>query len=166
MTKTLLIILLSILLIQISCKKDSNEIATGIYFQSEYSNYAWVFTHAGYTITPRGEVYIFNTMTPWSYERNDQISVDSLQKNINASIKFDTLISKAEINQYDNLTASAIRGTLSNEVYAGNDIGEMVCKVLVPDNSNPSIYHVYILTQKVIPKGTITLLSPGLLQIG
>ena len=118
------------------------------YFQYEYSNYAWGSNHSGFTVTPSGEVYKFNTTTSWVFAQNGKISSTDLLKNISLSIKADMLISKTEMQSYFALASIAKTGALSTPVSRGADMGAMVCKVFVPNDSDPQkVYDELILSQ-------------------
>jgi hypothetical protein len=148
MFKTILILLLTIPLFQASCKRESLEISlVDAYFQYEYVNYAWGFNHSGYTITPGGEVFAFSTSTPWVFAENGVISFESLYKNLNASVKADTLLSKVELDLYKKLAASAKSGKLSDPVSRGADMGAILCKIIVPEENDPLNFREIILTQ-------------------
>ncbi len=142
-----LLILLQVFLA--SCDENHlEEIQIGCYFQYEYVNYAWGFSHAGFTITPEGEVFSFDVSTPWVFAENDKLSLSALRKNIKASVKVDTLISVTEINRYQQLVASAMSGKLTEPVSVGADMGGAVCKIIVPDTSGPrNGYREIILTE-------------------
>ena len=118
------------------------------YFQYESINYAWGFSHGGFTITPTGEMYTFDKTTPWIFAENNQISLTALQNNIKASVKKDTLIKATDLEYYQHLALSAIDGNMSKPVNRGNDMGSAICKIIIPDLSNsPNSYREVILTQ-------------------
>jgi len=118
------------------------------YFQYEYVNYAWGFNHRGFTITPAGEVYLFDKTTPWIFAENNELPFSTLLKNISASVKKDTLISQKDMELLQQYAAYASVGKMSTPVVQGADIGALVCKIIVPDPTNPpNNYREVILTQ-------------------
>jgi hypothetical protein len=133
----------------ISCEEKALESGdANCYFQYEYVNYAWGYNHSGFTVTPSGEIYKFDKTTPWVFAEKGQIQLSDLLKNISLSVKAETLISKTEMQSYLALATIAKTGTLSAAVSRGADMGAMVCKVFVPDESNPQkVYNEVILTQ-------------------
>ena len=136
-------------LLAVSCtEKRIETTATGSYFQYEYVNYAWSYNHGGFTVTPSGEIYKFNTTTSWVFAKNGKLSSDDLLKNIAASSKVDTLVNNSDIVYYQQLANLAKTGTLSEAVMQGADMGAMFCKVFVPSNSDPlEVYDEVILRQ-------------------
>ena len=118
------------------------------YFKYESVNYAWGFSHGGFIITPSGEMYTFDKTTPWVFSDNNLISLTTLQNNIKASVKMDTLIPATDLEYYQHLALSALNGNMSKPVNRGNDMGGAGCSVIVPDPSNPpNGYREVILTQ-------------------
>jgi len=107
------------------------------YFQYEYVNYAWGFSHTGFTVTPDGEVFSFDNSTPWIFGDNSQLTLEELKKNISASVKADTLISRSDIEHYVQLAFFARSGKLSDPVSRGADMGERICKIIVHDTTDP-----------------------------
>lgn len=132
-----------------SCTEKMYEMTQeGCFFQYEYVNYAWGFSHSGFTITPSGEVYTFDKNTAWVFAQKDRLSMADLKKNIAASVKADTLIAKTDIDRYQQLALSAMSGTLSTAVSQGADMGGFICKIIVPDSSDPqNTYREVILTE-------------------
>jgi hypothetical protein len=126
----------------LSCEEiQPEEKVADYYFQHEYVNYAWGFSHSGFTITPSGEVFSFNKSTPWAFADNGTISLVNLNKNIAASVKLDTLIHKDDIGKYQKLAFQAMSGKLSEPVARGADI-------IVPDSADPmNGYREVILSQ-------------------
>ena len=143
------LILFFLPLILASCEeKFPKEKITEYYFQREYVNYAWGFSHSGFTITPSGEVYTFDKTTPWVFADHGKMTFASLRKNIAASVKADTLINKSEIESYQRLLSASLSGKLSEPASRGADMGETICKVIVIDSTDPSGgYHEVILTE-------------------
>lgn len=148
----------------ISCETAQNEEKTvACYFQYEYVNYAWGFSHSGFTITPSGAVYSFSRSTSWVFATGDKISSVDLLKNISASVKTDTLISKSDIAYYQHLAEAAISGKMSEPVQRGADMGAIICKIIIPDSTDPeNIWHEVILTKtgdveqhNLTPEGTV-----------
>lgn len=145
----LYVILLTISLVGVSCEeKQLDEKLTGCYFQCEYVNYAWGFSHSGFTITPAGEIFTFDKLTPWTFAENGKLTFSSLQKNIDASVKRDTLISEADIELYTQLAGFAKSGKLSEPVSRGADIGEHIYKMIIPDSGSKDGYQEVLLTQE------------------
>ncbi|HEY3390824.1 MAG TPA: hypothetical protein VGK38_14700, partial [Prolixibacteraceae bacterium] len=107
--------------------------------------YAWGYNHSGFTITPEGEVFSFDKSTPWVFAENDKLSLSDLRKNIASSTKVDTLISSAEVEHYQQLANSAMSGKLTDPAMHGADMGERICKIIVPDPVNG--YREIILTE-------------------
>jgi hypothetical protein len=142
MAKTAVLMVL-ICIFLVSCnEKHLAEIQTGCYFQQEYVNYAWGFSHSGFTITPTGEVYTFDKSTPWVFAENGNISFASFKKNLDASLKLDTLISKSDIERFQQLAAVAISGKMSERVSVGADMGSLVSKIIIPETDDPNYgYH-------------------------
>lgn len=144
----LLLFLGQLLLISCNEKLYESKQAVNCYFQYEYVNYAWGFNHSGFTITPAGEVFSFDKTTPWVFAENNKISLSALKSNIGASVKRDTLISETEIEHYQQLAISAATGKLSNPISRGADMGEIICKIIVPDTSDlQGEYREVILTE-------------------
>ncbi|MEI6677001.1 MAG: hypothetical protein WCL21_00255 [Mariniphaga sp.] len=133
----------------ISCETTQNEEKTAAYyFQYEYVNYAWGFGHSGFTITPLGAVYSFSKSTPWVFASGDKISSADFLKNISASVKADTLIPLADIAHYQHLAAAAISAKMSEPVQRGADMGAIICKIIIPDTTDPqNICREVILTK-------------------
>ena len=133
----------------ISCdEKVQESIDANCYFQYEYVNYAWGYGHSGFTVTPSGEIYKFDKTTPWVFADREHILLSDLLKNISLSVKADTLISKTDIQNYLSLVSVAKTGTLSTPVSRGADMGALVCKIFVPDGTDPQkVYDEVILTQ-------------------
>ena len=102
------------------------------YFQYEYINYAWGFNHSGFTITPTGEIYTFDKTTPWFFAEKNQLSLTALQNNIKASVKKDTLIGFTELDYSQHLVSLAMAGEMSDTIRRGADMGETICKIIVP----------------------------------
>ena len=118
------------------------------YFQYEYVNNAWGYNHSGFTVTPSGEVYKFNTTTSWVFAQNNKISSSDLLKNISLSVKAETLISKTDMQSYLALASIAKTGTISTSVSRGADMGALLCKVFVPDESDPQkFFNEVVLSQ-------------------
>jgi len=118
------------------------------YFQYEYINHAWGFNHFGFTITPSGEMYTFDKTTPWVFAENNQLSLTVLRNNIKASVKKDTLIGFKDMDNLEHLALLAMAGKMSDPVLQGADMGLTICKILVPDPSNPpNGYREVILSQ-------------------
>jgi hypothetical protein len=136
-------------LILASCnEKQLNETPPGCYFQYEYVNYAWGYQHSGFTVTPVGEVYKFDASTPWVFADNERLSLSDLKKNIEASVKVDTIINAVEIDRYQQLAVFAMSGKISDPISRGADLGEFICKIVVPDTSDPhNGYREVILTE-------------------
>jgi len=147
--RKLSIILIMLPLLFVSCdEKQLNETLVGCYFQYEYVNYAWGFSHSGFTITPDGEVFSFDKSTPWAFADNNKLTLLDLRKNIAASVKVDTLITKTDIEHYTQLAFLAMSGKLSDTVSRGADMGERICKIIVPDASDlQNGYREIILTE-------------------
>ena len=143
----LFVSLLSILLI--SCEEKALESAdANCYFQYEYVNYAWGYSHSGFTVTPSGEIYKFDKTTPWVFAEKGQIQLSDLLKNISLSVKSETLISKTDMQSYLALATIAKTGTLSTPFSRGADMGAMVCKVFVPDETDlQKVFEEVILKQ-------------------
>ena len=133
----------------ISCETAQNEEKTvAYYFQYEYVNHAWGFSHSGFTITPSGAVYSFSTSTSWVFASGDKISSGDLLKNISASVKADTLIPKSDIAYYQHLAEAAISGKMSEPAQRGADMGAIICKIIIPDTTDPqNICHEVILAK-------------------
>lgn len=148
MSRIIILFLFSASISFSSCNEKLPEIKQeGCYFQYEYVNYAWGFSHSGFTITPSGEVYTFDKNTIWVFAQKDRLSISDLQKNIAASVKVDTLIIKSDIDRYQQLALSAMSGTLSKAVSQGADMGGISCKIIVPDSSDPqNSYREVLLT--------------------
>ncbi len=141
-------LLLGVLFVQCSCTDKQDEVAlTECYFQYEYVNYAWGYQHSGFTITPAGEVYTFNRLTPWVFSKDSKISTADIRKNIVASVKMDTLISNSDISHYVKLALSASNGGLSQPVMQGADGGSYGCSVFIPEQDNTGSYRQVILTE-------------------
>lgn len=142
-----LIILLQVFLA--SCDENHlDEIQSGCYFQYEYVNYAWGFSHAGFTITSEGEVFSFDESTPWVFAENGKLSLSALRKNIKASVQVDTLIGVTEMEHSNQLAISAISGKLTEPVSGGADMGLRICKIIIPDTTDPlNGYREVILTE-------------------
>lgn len=147
--KKIYILLLLIQCLLVACnEKQLEEKQVDCYFQYEYVNYAWGFSHSGFTISPSGEVFSFDKSTQWVFADKDRLSLTSLKKNIEASVKVDTLINKSEIEYYGKLALSAISGELSTPIMRGADMGAIICKIIVPDDGNPlGGYREVILTK-------------------
>jgi len=147
LNKYILLFLVSLFLF--SCDKTPLEgQKVNCYFQCEYVNFAWGYNHSGFTITPDGEVFSFSTSTPWEFADNDKLTLTALRKNIEASVRKDTLISQTEIDRFQQLAYFAMKGKLSEPVSGGADQGELFFKIIVPDSSNPQIgYHEVILNE-------------------
>jgi hypothetical protein len=146
--KTGVLLLLTTLLV-CSCQRSSliEEKSVNCYFQYEYINHAWGFNHSGFIITPAGEMYTFDKTTPWIFSENGVLSSDSLQNNLKASVKRDTLISSTDIIYYQHLASYTMDGKISEMVMHGADMGANICKIIVPDSSNPlKSYREIILT--------------------
>jgi len=146
--KTIFIVSFFCLLL-ISCEEKALESAdANCYFQYEYVNYAWGYNHSGFTVTPSGEIYKFDKTTPWVFAEKDQIQLSDLLKNISLSVKSETLISKTDMQSYLALATIAKTGTLSTPLSRGADMGSFVCKLFVPDETDPQkVFDEVILTQ-------------------
>jgi hypothetical protein len=146
--KTILIVSFFCLLL-ISCEEKALESAdVNCFFQYEYVNYAWGYNHSGFTVTPSGEIYKFDKTTPWVFAEKGQIQLSDLLKNISISVKSETLISKTDMQSYLALATIAKTGTLSTPFSRGADMGAMVCKVFVPDETDPqNVFEEVILKQ-------------------
>lgn len=145
---TRLWILLGVLVLQCSCKDKQDEVAlTDCYFQYEYVNYALGYQHSGFTITPAGEVYTFNRLTPWVFSTETKISSADLKKNIALSVKADTLIAISDIIYYMKLALPASDGGLSQPVSQGADMGSLGCSVFIPEQDNTGSYRQVILNE-------------------
>ena len=147
--KKMYILLLMIPLFLTSCDEKLLEVkVTGCYFQYEYVNHAWGFNHGGFTINPAGEVFKFDKSTAWIFAENNRLSISTLRKNIEASIKVDTLITRTDIEHYTQLASIAMSGKLSDPVLAGADMGERICKIIIPDATDSlNSYREVILTE-------------------
>ncbi|MCX6240129.1 MAG: hypothetical protein NTY07_21745 [Bacteroidia bacterium] len=143
------VLLFLVLLFLVFCnKKPLEDQKVNCYFQCEYVNFAWAYNHSGFTITPDGEVFSFNTSTPWEFADNDKRTLTALRKNIEASVKIDTVINRTDIDLYQQLAYIALTGKLSEPVSGGADQGELFFKIIVPYTTNPQIgYHEVILTE-------------------
>jgi len=148
--RKLFVLLVLIALFLGSCKKNQPDLVqNGCYFQYEYVNYAWVYQHSGFTITPEGEVYTFDKSTPWVFADNDKLTLEAFKKNIESSIKMDTLINATDIERYQQLANSAITGKISDPVYMGADGGAAIYKLIVPISSVSQIgYKEVILSER------------------
>lgn len=136
--RKLYLLLLIIPLFLVSCDENQpEEKLTGCYFQHEYVNYAWGFSHSGFTITPSGEVYSFEKSTPWVFAENGKISFESFKKNIEVSVKIDTLISKSDIERLQQLAFNAMSGKLSEPVSVGADMGGITSKIIFQESDDP-----------------------------
>jgi hypothetical protein len=146
--KLLLLSLLSILLF-VSCDEKLLEVKqVDCYFQYEYVNYAWGYQHSGFTVTPTGEIYSFGNTTPWVFAENDKLTLATLKNNIEASTKADTLINITDIDHFQQLASYITSGKLSEPVSLGADMGERICKIIMPDTSDPQNgYREIILTE-------------------
>jgi hypothetical protein len=148
--KTHFLILFLLQLLMLSCIEklpESNQVVD-CYFQYEYINHAWGFSHSGFTVTPSGEVFSFDKSTPWVFAEKEKLSSADLKKNIEASLKIDTLVSKADIDRYQELAFYAVSGKLSEPVMRGADMGELICKIIIPDTSDPTgRYREVLLTE-------------------
>ena len=148
--KACALLVLTVLLLG-SCLAPQMEVSLSkvdCYFKYESVNYAWGFSHGGFIITPSGEVYTFDKTTPWVFPDNNLISLTTLQNNIKASVKKDTLIPATDLEYYQHLALSALNGNMSKPVNRGNDMGGAGCSIIVPDPSNPlNGYREVILTQ-------------------
>jgi hypothetical protein len=149
MKKTFVLLIL-VQLFFVSCDEiQLKEKTVDCYFQYEYVNYAWGFNHSGFTITPSGEVFSFNKSTAWVFADNNKLSSANLKKNIEASLKLDTLIKKSDLDYYQQLAFDAFSGKLSEPVQRGADMGEIICKIIVPDTVDPlGDYSEVMLTEK------------------
>jgi len=128
--------------------KQLEEKVADYYYQYEYVNHAWGFNHSGFTISPAGEVFSFDKTTPWMFAENNKLSNADLKKNIAASVKVDTLINRSELDIYNQLAFAAKSGKLSEPVQRGADMGEIICKIFVPDNTDPqNSFNEVILTK-------------------
>ena len=147
--RTQFLILFSIQFFLLSCTEKLFETRqVDCYFQYEYVNYAWGFSHSGFTITPSGEIYAFDKTTPWVFAENDKLLLTTLNKNIAASIKIDTLVTKTEIDHYQKLAFYAKSGALSKPVSQGADMGGTICRIIVPDDSDPqNVYREVLLSE-------------------
>ncbi len=126
-------------LVLVSCNDTLlEEKQVACYFQYEYVNYAWGFNHSGFTITPAGELFSFVKTTPWVFAENGKLSLTALNKNLQASVKVDSLISKKDIAYYQQLALSAMAGKIGDPVNRGADMGALICKIIVPDTTNSS----------------------------
>jgi len=120
-----------------SCHDPLIEVKSGsYYFQYEYINHAWGFNHFGFIITPAGEMYTYNSKTPWAFSENGLLSADSLRNNLKASLKKDTTINTTEMESYQRLATSVISGKISEHLIRGADMGANICKIIVPDSIN------------------------------
>lgn len=149
MKEKIYILILLTTLFFVSCDDKLREGSqVDCYFQYEYVNYAWGFNHSGFTITPAGEVFSFDKSTPWVFADNDKLTLTALTKNIEASMKIDTLINKTDIELYQQLAHYAMFGKLSEPVSRGADMGERICKIIIPDVVIPQNgYSEVILTE-------------------
>ena len=121
----------------VSCNDTlSEEKQVACYFQYEYVNYAWGFNHSGFTITPAGELFSFVRTTPWVFAEKGKLSLTSLNKNLQASVKVDSLISNSDIVHYQQLAISAMAGKMSEPFNRGADMGAVIYKIIVPDTTN------------------------------
>ena len=138
-------------LFAVSCLESQYEVIVSradCYFQYEYVNYAWGFNHYGFTITPTGEMYTFDKTTPWVFAENNQLSLAALRNNIKASVKKDTLIGFTELDYSQHLVLLAMAGKMSDTIRRGADMGETICKIIVPDPTyHPAGYREVILSQ-------------------
>lgn len=143
------ILLFLIPLLLVSCVEKQLDVkVAGCYFQYEYVNHAWGFNHGGFTISPSGEVFSFDKTTPWVFAVNGKILSAELKKNLEASVKVDTLIKSTDIDYYQHLASYAMSGKLSDHVMHGADMGERICKIIIPDSIDPQgSYLEVILTE-------------------
>lgn len=148
--KKAFVFLILVQLLFVSCDEiQLKERTVDCYFQYEYVNYAWGFNHSGFTITPSGEVFAFDKSTAWVFADNNKLSFANLKKNIEASSKVDTLIKKSDLDYYQQLAFDAFSGKLSEPVQRGADMGEIICKIIVPNTNDPlGDYREVMLTEK------------------
>jgi len=117
------------------------------YFQVEYINYAWAYNHSGFTVTPQGEILSFDKTTTWTFAENGVILTDSLNKNLDASVKLDTLIGQGEMEIYKKLAVDAVSGKLSEPIQVGADMGACLWKIIIPEKENALHYREILLNQ-------------------
>jgi len=131
-----------------SCHDPLIEVKSGdCYFQYEYINHAWGFNHFGFIITPAGEMYTYDKTTPWAFAENGVLPADSLRNNIKSSVRKDTLISNLDLINFQGLASSAISGKMTVIKIRGADMGANICKIIVPDSTNPvKSYREIVLT--------------------
>lgn len=148
--KKAFILLILVQLFFVSCDEiQLKEKTVDCYFQYEYVNYAWGFNHSGFTITPSGEVFAFDKSAAWVFADNNKLSFANLKKNIEASSKVDMIITKSDLDYYQQLAFVAFSGKISEPVQRGADMGEIICKIIVPDTVDPlGDYREVILTEK------------------
>jgi len=148
--KRLVSLVLGILisLLWVSCNEPLIELKkVDCYFQYEYLNHAWGYSHGGFTITPTGEVYVFDKTTPWVFAKDNILSSASMMANLQSSVKRDTLIHESDLEYFQQLAYIAKSGVTSPPVLRGADMGAILCKIIIPDPADPTNYREIILRQ-------------------
>lgn len=125
--KTILYLVLAPILLFGSCQKSELNIKPDqiAYFEFEYVNYAWGYTHTGWIIDNLGEILGYKLPDQWVFpDSAGYISEIDLALNLsftNSAYKYQ--ISTAELSQKINLIPDAAKGKLSTPKYAMADAG-------------------------------------------
>ena len=96
-------------------------------FQSEYTNYAWGYSHNGWIMDSSGRVKRFQKNASWVFPDSlGYISALDMQKNLAACDSVLTQIGSQEFSQYAGKALSCVNGTLTPPQNLMADAGEHI----------------------------------------
>lgn len=96
-------------------------------FQSEYTNYAWGYSHNGWMLDSTGVVRSFQKSAAWIFPDSiGYISEADMKKNLAACDAVVTQVSKTEFSSYAEKATTCVNGTLTKPENKMADAGAHV----------------------------------------
>ena len=145
-------ILLALLIISlhgcILTDDDQIDLDQSVYFEGEYINYAWGYSHYGFYIDGEGNIYSYrynNNDDAWQYRDKKELTEDEIMLKYQANKQLVGIIDLSTLRQKALLIGNAVlKGSVSDTQQVGADMGQTnyICYYI---NSN-DLYQPVILS--------------------